>query len=69
MSENTIYDFEFIEELEMGLTPSEFREYKSKEVRELSFDIPLSEDTMNKAVDSMAEEYYKEYQRYHLLCS
>ena len=58
-------DYEFIEELEMGLDPIDFEEYKLKEAESMNFGKDFDEDTVKLAIKSMVEDYEYEYITYN----
>ena len=57
-------EYEFLEELEMGLNPKEFLEYKRKQAKELDFTKDWDQETINNAVQDMFETYECEYIKY-----
>ena len=57
-------EYEFLEELEMGLTPREFFKYKRKQAKELDFTKDWDAETLNNALMDMFETYEQEYAKY-----
>lgn len=57
-------EYEFLEELEMGLSPEEFLEYKRKEAKRLNFAKDWDPETLNDTLQDMFETYEYEYVKY-----